>query len=140
MKAHAGVHETVIVGGDATALTAREVLGLLEAEGGAQAEITHLLPLPRRQRCLAGILDNRQVMLFPDREDGVHIERRPTDMHGQKYLGAGGDGRLHLTWIDLKTFGIDIHDNRQGMVHDHHVVGRYKGVDRQYHLIARANV
>ncbi|MPN08026.1 hypothetical protein SDC9_155302 [bioreactor metagenome] len=81
VKTVAFVVETLIVGDDRSSFPGIEVFGSLETESPSQSEITDFFPFPFGKMCLAGILNDREIMLGGNLHHGIHIKWRSANMY-----------------------------------------------------------
>jgi len=107
--------EIIVVGHDGPGLpVGPQVLARVEAEAARDAHGACLPPLVEGPVGLAGILDDAQVVLPGDLQDGVHVGGLPEEVHGDDGLRPGRDGALELSGVHVAGVGLDVHENRLG--------------------------
>ena len=105
-----------VVGDEEAALTAGEVLVLVEAEGGSITEGAHLAALAGCAHRLTGIFDHRQAMAPGDRHDGVHVAGDAPVVHDQNAPRLGCDRRFDRSGIDVHRLPVDINEDGNRVV------------------------
>ncbi len=116
---------------------AAQVLEVVQAVAADVAKCADLLAFVQRAMRLAGVLDYKQLVFFGDCEDRVLIGRHALDIHGDNDLGAFRDGRFQLGRVHAISPGIDINENRNGVLVDGARSGGQEGKSRRNNLVAR---
>jgi hypothetical protein len=139
MEREATVYQLAAVAKDRSAFAAAKILRNLEAETAGVSPSPHLLAPPLSQVGLAGIFNDRYLVLFGNGEDAVQVGRVTTEVNRNDTPRPIRDGIFYLFCVDLKGCGIRVHENRQGVLQKDHVNGSHKSVGWHDHLIPRSN-
>src|SRR5262249_26587151 len=94
----------LVVGRDHSALTGRNGLVAVKAEGRDVAENAHMPALESSPDRLGAILDEEYAVLTRQNRKGFHVAWMPVQMHCKYRLGARADlasdvGRIHLPGV-----------------------------------------
>jgi hypothetical protein len=107
-----------VVGDGEAAVSGGDVLRLLEAEAADRAKGANLPALVEGAVGLAAILDHGDVALGRHLQDGVEIGRLPEEMDDHDCLRAVGDVGADRFGVDAPGGGVDIGENRHGVLGD----------------------
>src|SRR5882757_3711403 len=130
MKARTALYQLAVVGKDGASFAGTEILRGLETETARCAECRYFFAAPFGEMRLTGVLKDRDVVRFGDREDFIHVRYVATQMNGQDCTSARRNRRLDFAGIDLECLPIGINEHRQGMLQQHYVNGCDKSVRR----------
>ena len=124
---------------DRPTLARVQILGRLEAEAAHVSQSADPPVAPCAGVSLAGVFENRQLVLFSDRENYVHVHWVSTQMHWHDAARPRGELRLDLMGIDLGGFPIGVHKHRQSVLHQNDVERGDKSIRGKNDLIAGAD-
>src|SRR5262249_58449754 len=88
LVAHAAAQfgKSFVIRDDHSAFPGGHLLVWIERKARQITECTGLFAAISSAYCLAGVLDNRQAILFSEGADGLHIARQAKHMHRQNSL------------------------------------------------------
>jgi len=121
------------------ALTATNVLVLVEAKDANVAHRPGGLPPIGHADCLAGILNDEQIVLIGDCDDCVHVSNQVQHVDRNNGLCCTGHSGLDVDRVDGQAL-VDIDKNWNRTNRDHGSGRRDPGVCGYEHLVARTNL
>ena len=138
--------EGVVVGQHHAALTGRDQLVGVEAEGAQRPEAAAAPPRRARGRAtrevfgavrFGGVLDDREAVRLGELEHRVHVDRVAVDVDGHDRPRARADPRRDLDPIHAPRLRIAVDEHGYGARVQHRADARDDRERRQDHLVAR---
>ena len=129
-----------IVDDDRASLSAREVLGLVEALRRHHAERSKRLAAILPEEAMRVVLDDGDAVPAGDLQDRVHFAPDAGIVHRNDRARPGGDEDLEPVLIEVQGVTADVDEDRCGATEDEGVDGRGEGERGHDDLIARPDV
>ncbi len=118
--------EFFVVGDIDAAVAGGEVLGIFEAEAPDVADGADKPAFVLTEHALGAILDDAEVVFAGQVHDGVHVRAQAVKGDRHDRLGARGDFAGDIRRVHLEGIGIDVGENRDGILKED---GRSTGND-----------
>ncbi len=109
-------HQFFVISDNCSALSAGQALKLLKAETAQRSHRAQFLATPLSHMGLAGILQDRNIILFGERHNLIHIAGAPADVYRKQRFRVRINLLFNQIRIHHKGIRIGININRQRIV------------------------
>ena len=116
-----------------------QVFARIEAESGSIAQAADPPALVPGAVCLGPVLQDKEVVLPADAEDGLHLSRTAVEMDGYDRGCAWRDRCLKGRWIQSVSSRVDVRKDRDGTRSRHGQGGEGRRQGWHDHLVACPN-